>query len=218
MNPILKNIKSIGVFRALQLGDMLCSIPAVRALRMAYPEAKITLIGLPWAASFTRRFNKYFDSFICFPGYTGLPEQPFSEAAYSNFLYSMRQEHFDLLIQMQGNGTIVNPMLLTWNAKHVAGFFNQHSVVDGSDLFLEYPDGISEIHRHLALMEHLGIPSAGDHLEFPIIAGDYNDFAAMNVTLRQKGYVCVHPGSRGRWRQWPPMFFAHLQIFVRKKG
>lgn len=218
MNLDLKDIKRIGIFRALQLGDMLCSIPAIRALRMACPHAKITLIGLPWAASFVRRFNKYFDSFICFPGYTGLPEQPFSEAAYADFLYSVRQERFDLLIQMQGNGTIVNPMLLTWNARQVAGFFNQHSVVEGSDLFLEYPDGISEIHRHLALMEYLGVPSAGDDLEFPIMPGDYDDFAVMNVTLPQKGYVCIHPGSRGRWRQWPPESFARLADVCAEEG
>ena len=64
MNNELQNIKKIAVFRVLQLGDMLCVIPAMRALRAKYPSAKITLLGMPWAKSFTERFSGYFDKFI----------------------------------------------------------------------------------------------------------------------------------------------------------
>src|SRR4051812_23822822 len=95
------DIKQIAVFRALQLGDMLCSVPAFRALRNAFPSAKITLLGLPWANSFTRRFYKYFDSFIHFPGYPGLPEQKFQPKQIINFFGEIQQANFDLVLQMQ---------------------------------------------------------------------------------------------------------------------
>ena len=78
-------IKKIAVFRALQLGDLLCAIPAVRALRAAFPNAEITLIGLPWAKDLVARFNQYFDKFISFPGYPGLPEQPFDASKFEEF-------------------------------------------------------------------------------------------------------------------------------------
>ncbi|HEX8061006.1 MAG TPA: glycosyltransferase family 9 protein [Cyclobacteriaceae bacterium] len=196
----------IGIFRALQLGDMLCSIPALRSLRAAFPNAEVTLIGLPWAQSFARRFGKYFDDFISFPGYPGLPEQEFSQEAYAGFFRDIRNSDFDLLIQMQGNGTIVNEMMGTWNARNLAGFHNNQSAMK-SGLFLEYPSHIHEIHRHLLLMEHLGVPHAGDELEFILTPDDINNFKLLEI---QQPYVCIHPGSRGRWRQWPPELFARI--------
>lgn len=209
--------QKIAVFRALQLGDMLCVIPAIRALRKAYPDAEITLLGLPWAGSFVQRFYHYFDRFIHFPGYPGLPEQEYDEPAFRHFLEEMQAEAFDLLLQMQGNGTIVNELLPTFNAVNLAGFHNKDSRMD-SPLFLDYPEYIHEIERHCALMQHLGIPATDKELEFPLLPQDYHELARMALPLRPGRYVCVHPGSRGSWRQWPPQYFALLADHCAEKG
>jgi ADP-heptose:LPS heptosyltransferase len=96
---------------------MLCAIPAIKALRFAYPDAQITLIGLPWAKSLTERFSHYFDEFIQFPGYPGLPEQKLDPKAFTTFLSEVQSRKFDLAIQMQGNGSVINPMVELFGAK-----------------------------------------------------------------------------------------------------
>ncbi len=212
------DIKKIIVFRALQLGDMLCHIPAMRALRKAYPNAHITLAGLSWAKSFTERFNSYFDDFIWFPGYPGLPEQHVDPVMFAAFLNKVQSRHFDLALQMQGNGTIVNAMVELFEAHYTAGFFLPGDYTPNTDYFLAYPNEGSEISRHLKLMDFLGIDLQGDELEFPLTRKDQQEYDLLKLILPKKRYVCIHPGSRGSWRQWPTGNFAAIADYAVKCG
>ncbi|MDT3405302.1 glycosyltransferase family 9 protein [Mucilaginibacter terrae] len=213
-----EEIKSIAIFRALQLGDMLCIIPAIRALRNANPQAKITLVGLPWSKSFTERFNQYFDDFIHFPGYPALPEQVFNPADFPAFLVDVQSRKFDLAIQMQGNGSVVNPMVELFGAHYTAGYTIEGHYAPDNGLFMPYPDHGHEIERHIALMEFLGIKSQGTELEYPLIEDDESALAALQLGIEPGHYVCVHPGSRGAWRQWPVQYFAALANYCAGQG
>src|SRR3954462_6195291 len=89
------------------------------------------------------------------------------------------------------------------------GFWRQEDGCPDAGLFLEYPENVSEPERHLMLMEYLDIPTQGKQLEFPITAQDVADFDVLDFPFEAKEYICVHPGSRGSWRQWPPQLFAN---------
>lgn len=208
--------QKIAIFRALQLGDILCAIPAIRALRRAYPDAHITFLGLPHTEPIIRRFPFYIDSFIAFPGYPGLPEQPFDPVKFNNFVKNVSGIQFDLIIQMQGNGTVVNKMLEGFGANYLAGFCEK--VAEENAFFLSYPNYGHEITRHISLMGHLGVPDAGTALEFPVYADDQLALRSAGLSLAKKTYICVHPGSRGSWRQWPPVYFAAAADFCAARG
>ncbi|MGN6418252.1 MAG: glycosyltransferase family 9 protein [Pseudobacter sp.] len=216
MIPLINPHPRIAILRALQLGDLLCSIPAIRALRQAYPYAEITLLGLPWSASLLKRFPKYFDRHIHFPGYPGLPEQPFNEFEWNDFVSAMQQQSFDLIIQMQGNGSIVNELLPELGASNIAGF-KQPGLPSPWPHFMNYPTQLNEVLRHMALMNFLDIPANDPAMEFPVTEKEKIQLKEV-FPFTGKPYVCVHPGSRAGWRQWPPAHFAMLGDFCADAG
>lgn len=211
-------IKKIAVFRALQLGDMLCAIPAIRALRNAYPNAQITLLGLPWAKTLVERFSVYWDDFIYFPGFPGLPEQTVDPEAFTQFLANVQNQKFDLVLQMQGNGGITNAIAELCNGKHTAGFYAKGNRCPNPNLFVEYPSTLHETNRHLTLMNFLKIPSCGTEMEYPLYEKDYLDLQQTQLPIQPKEYICVHPGSRSVLRQWPTKYFAVVADYCAEQG
>ncbi|MBO9632025.1 MAG: glycosyltransferase family 9 protein [Chitinophagaceae bacterium] len=216
MIPFVRARPKIAILRALQLGDLLCSIPAIRALRAALPEAEISLLGLPWSVGFVKRFPHLFDRHIHFPGYPGLPEQPFILEQWEAFVKDMQAESFDLIIQMQGNGSIVNDFLPMLGSTQIAGFRPPFNCTP-SPWFMDYPDHIYEVLRHMALMNFLGFPARDPEMEFPVSSADHEKLKTI-LPASERPYVCVHPGSRAGWRQWPPAHFAMLADICAKAG
>jgi ADP-heptose:LPS heptosyltransferase len=149
--------RRIGVLRALQLGDLLCAVPALRALRAAFPHAHIMLVGLPWAQEFVTRFARYLTGVVEFPGYPGLPERIPQVRAFPRFLSALQEADFDLVLQMHGSGTLTNPLVSLFGARLVAGFYRPGEYCPDEQCFLPYPTAEPEIHcllRGEAVMRH----------------------------------------------------------------
>jgi ADP-heptose:LPS heptosyltransferase len=201
----------IAVFRALQLGDMLCVVPALRALRAAAPQSHITLIGMPWASSFVERFHMYLDELLVFPGFPGFPEQPADIAGLPRFLQDAQARKFDLAIQLHGSGNLSNPITELLGARHVAGFYQAGQRCPDLARFLLWDEKEHEVLRFIHLMNFLGIASSGNALEFPLYDADHASLRASHDDLPEPGsYVCIHPGARLPSRRWLPQRFAEV--------
>ncbi|MGI0484552.1 glycosyltransferase family 9 protein [Pantanalinema rosaneae CENA516] len=203
--------QTIAIVRALPgLGDLLCLVPALRALRSYFPDAQIMLVGLPWATQFVQRFQHYLDSWVEFPGYPGIPEASVHPQRVAAFLAQMQQLNLDLALQMHGNGICMNALTLLLGAQQSAGFFSDEHYCPDPTTFLAYPEQEHEIWRHLRLLEFLGIPLQGTQLEFPIGQSEWQDFQAIALShdLRIGSYICIHPGASVSSRRWHPHNFA----------
>lgn len=201
----------IAVVRSLPgLGDLLCAVPAFRALRAALPEAQIALIGLPWAQSFVKRFNHYLDDWLEFPGYPGIPEGWRSPQHSAAFLTQIQQHKFDLALQIHGSGIISNSFTVLLGSRINAGFFLPGQYCPDVERFMPYPEQEPEVRRHLRLMEFLGIPLQGEELEFPLFEQDWQELQKILDVhdLRTGEYICIHPGASVSDRCWSPAQFA----------
>jgi lipopolysaccharide heptosyltransferase II len=209
----------VAVFRALQLGDLLCAVPALRALRAAWPRARITLVGLPWARDFVRRMP-YLDRFIEFPGAPGLPERDPDSEHWPTFIAEVRARRFDLAIQLHGSGELTNALVAEFGAARSAGFVAPGHANPDPRSYLAWPEHLPEVRRLLALTHLLGAPSCGEHLELPVLPAERRAFAALRARLpiRARGYVCVHPGARLATRRWPPARFGAVADRLARSG
>ena len=217
----------IAIMRALQLGDLLVAVPAFRAIRRQFPEAEITLIGLPWAASFVRRFARYIDRFVEFPGYPGIDEAPFDAARTARFLAEQRAYGYDVVVQMHGSGQVSNRFVLELNGGRTVGYYQGKRPV-GLAVAAEYPSKEHEIIRNLGLANLLAggedkcrggarlSPVKGTaldtRLEFPLYKEDHAEAMELLNLLPtwRRPWIGMHVGARPPARRWPLEHFAAL--------
>ena len=205
-------VQSAVVFRARHLGDMLCAVPALRALRTTLPKAHIALVGLPWAAQFVDRFSAYLDEFLPFPGHPLLPEQAVHHDDLPPFYARVCAREFSLALQLHGSDDIANHIVSGFRASAMAGHCRGKRLITDNTVLTPCPETGAEPERLLHLAGQLGAPTAGAHLEFPILPEDEEELAASGVAtgLEPRNYICVHPGARQRATCWPPERFASV--------
>jgi ADP-heptose:LPS heptosyltransferase len=200
--------KRIAVVRALQLGDLLTAVPAMRALRAGFPQAEITLIGLPWAAEFCARFSHYLDGFLTFPGYPGIQEARYEPQRTERFFEAQRARPFDLAIQMHGSGRTSNAFTASLGARLTAGLYigERPSILRLAE---PYPEHLPEVLRNLRLTRLVGAPNRGTGLEFPLFPAD-RDQADGLLSASQGPLIGIHPGARDPRRRWEIERFAEV--------
>ena len=188
------------------LGDLLCTVPAVRALRAARPDLHVALATWPEMAGVVARMAPWVDELVPFPGAPGVPERT-PDGTLPAWLRQQRERGWDLALQVYGDNPAANAVSEAVGARLAGGFAPTASSGLDPALHVPYPHALHEVERHLRLLEHLGLPpGAPRDLEWPLTAED--EQAAAGVGLPAGAYAVLHPGATSASRRWPVERFA----------
>lgn len=216
--PGLPEGGSVAFFRALPgLGDTLCAIPAIRALRRRRPDVSITVITHENALPYWRRYPEYADRVVSFPGWPGLPERKPDVARVPGFLAEMQAARMDLAVQLHGDGRVANQVVALLGARRTAGYYPPTEPSAPAGAWLPWRDGLSEIRRGLRLMAALGCPDDDESLEFTVARGVVSQggiVRSLFPTVRHQEdrvpMAILHPGASSPARRWPVERFARV--------
>ena len=193
------------------LGDLLCTVPAVRALRAARPDLHVALTTWPEMAGVLGRMSAWVDELVPFPGAPGIPERP-PTGDLGAWCDAVTARRFDLALQVYGDNPAANAVTARTGARLVGGFVPTRGDLElDPALHLPYPHAAHEVERHLLLLEHLGLPAGADRaLEWTVSADDAREHDGLldDVGLSPGGYVVLHPGATSASRRWPAERFA----------
>lgn len=192
----------IAIFQALNLGDLLCTTPALRAIRGRFPAAEITFIGRTWAEAVVPRLSTV-DRFLSFPGFPGIAESPCDAAQVVS-----HWPRFDLAIQMHGSGAVSNGFVAALAATHSVGFGppGERRLTTA----LSWVESEPEPLRWLRLADAVGAAPAGLHIELPVTPAERTKAATLIGPPDGRLVIGLHAGASDPSRRWPADSFASL--------
>ncbi|WOH18844.1 glycosyltransferase family 9 protein [Paenarthrobacter sp. GOM3] len=227
IGPVLEKfggVKRIAVLRGGGLGDLIYTYPALHALKVAYPDATITLLGTPVHAAVAEATTGPVDDVVMLPVARGVHDGPrngerFDDdaedvAAQQEFFEAMRAEAFDLAVQMHGGGRFSNPFLLKLGARHTVGTRTKDALP--LERNLDYVYYQNEPDRWLEVAGLAGAPTVMSPPLRPR-ADHRQDVAGLRDQTRNS-LVVIHPGATDPRRRWPASNFAEAAASLAAEG
>jgi lipopolysaccharide heptosyltransferase II len=208
---------SILLIRPDHLGDLLFTTPALRALREAFPQARITGLVGPWAEAVVVSNPCLDEVMLCpFPGFARQPKRSIIEPyiVLGRYARLLREKEFDLAVVLRFDhwwGALLAylariPRRVGYDITEVKPFLTDA---------VPYVPGRHEVEQNLALVEAVsgqpplrrldGQPWQEFPLEFPLRAQD-QEFAIRYLAEQGVGdddpLVCIHPGAGAPVKLW----------------
>lgn len=200
--PAFQDVQHIAVVRGGALGDLIFALPAIAALRAAYPGARLTLLGGPAHAALLEG-RGLVDDVLELPPFGGGEEAAFRAGL----------PPFDLAVQLHGGGRTANPFVLRLGARHTVGTATPDAVPLERTLYYDYFQ-----HEVLRWLEVVGLAGAAPvHLEplLPVLPAERQ---AARELLGAGRAVVVHPGATDPRRHWPAERFGAVAAALVERG
>lgn len=220
----LHGVAKIAVLRPNAVGDFVFALPALHALKHAYPKAELVLLGKPWHVSFLAGRPGPVDRVIVMPPVPGVgaPAAHEEDAAHHTvddavsrdaigtvdaFVAQMRAEGFDIVAQMYGGGRYSNPFALRLGGRVTIG-----ARAEGAAAPDRWCAHVEPGNRRLALLEIaslVGAPAPPPATrELAVTRADREEAYRMLAPDRHRPLVLLQPGSSDLRRCWPAAKFA----------
>lgn len=177
------------VLRALGLGDLLTAVPALRALRDAFPPARLVL-ACPRPLHEPVHVWRLADETI-----DARPLEPLP----------VRARGADVAVNLHGRGPESTSAVLASGPRRLVAF--AHSQLPPTAGRPEWRADEHEVARWCRLLREEGIPADPDRLDLPLPPGP--------PVGRD---VVVHPGAAAAARRWPPERWAVVARAQREEG
>jgi len=202
-------VRRIAVLRANGVGDLVFAYPALTALRAAYPDAELTLLGSAWHRDFLAGRPGPVDRVEVVPPSEGVridaPRAPAAEVAA--FFAAQRARGYDLAVQLHGGGRFSNPFVARLGARVAVGLRD----VDAPALDATVPYRYYQ-YEPVRFLEVVGLAGAAPTTLAPRLDLRPADVAEADGVLARVApggpLVAVHAGATDGRRRWSPERFA----------
>jgi ADP-heptose:LPS heptosyltransferase len=220
MSPPDPPLQKIAVLRANAIGDLIFTLPALEALRAAYPRAEIVLLGQEWHADFLTNRPGPVDRVIVVPPIPGISRPESSDDSstaetLAAFFARMQTEHFDLALQLHGGGRHSNAFVKQLGARLTAGLKTPDA--PPLDRWVPYIYYQSEILRFLEVVSCVGAPPVTLEPRLALIPSDEEELSALALETGRP-WIALHPGAGDPRRRWPVEKFAAIGDTLARTG
>jgi ADP-heptose:LPS heptosyltransferase len=237
----LGGVAKIAILRPNAVGDFVFALPALHALKHAYPDAELVFLGKAWHADFLEGRPGPVDRVVVLPPIPGVGaavDEPVDEQAVACFVERMRGEGFDIVLQMYGGGRYSNPFVMRMEARLTVG-----ARADGAPPLHRWAAHVEPANRRLALLEiaalagatlpwmqrELALTPADREAAAQVLPAHYGDaahgrLAEYGTTMPappqgcDRPMVLLQPGSSDPRRCWPAERFIAVGNALAEAG
>ncbi|MDP8931869.1 MAG: glycosyltransferase family 9 protein [Actinomycetota bacterium] len=203
----LDGVRRIAVLHSRGIGDFVFALPALHALRAAYPAAEMVLLGAPWYVEFLA--GRPVPVHRVVPVQTSAVTGPddLASGSLDAFFAEQAAERYDLAVQLQGGGRYSNPFLLRLGARHTVGARTRDAAP--LERWIPYFHYQNEVMRCLEVAGLVGAPPVQLEPSLAPTAADLEESRQI-VPEGPDPVVALHPGASDTRRRWPPERFASV--------
>lgn len=202
------------VLRALALGDFLTGLPALRALRRAFPRHRFFLTCPPWVSPLalaTRVADELIDSAEDPAGGLWAPSDlrdriPLEQAQLEGLVGA--PEEPDIAVNLRGERWATQKALLALRPRRLIAYHNKE-VPETAGSPIWDPEE-HEVERWCRLLSESGIPADPRDLHLAVSEDDVPEIA--------RGATVLHPGAGSPARCWPPERWAAVAKWETQRG